>query len=79
MGAARGLDVPGLVRQRAFSSGSVGERWLRALPAVLDGLSERWLLQFGRPTVVAPRATSSPPATSGLDVVLKMAMPLDDG
>lgn len=74
-----GFDVPSLVRQRALSSGTVGARWLQDLPDVLAGLSVRWGLQFGHAYqggtagyVVAARDRL------GLDVVLKVAMPLDD-
>jgi streptomycin 6-kinase len=72
-------DVPSLVRRRALSSGAVGERWLRDLPDVLVGLCERWGLRLGdvyrggtAGYVVAVRDAS------GLDAVLKLAMPLDD-
>lgn len=74
-----GFDVPSLVRQRALSSGTVGARWLQDLPDVLAGLSVRWGLQLGHAYhggtagyVVAARDRL------GLDVVLKVAMPLDD-
>jgi streptomycin 6-kinase len=73
------LELPSLVRQRALSSGSVGARWLEQLPDVLAGLSARWGLQLGR---IYRGGTAGYVAaardTSGLDVVLKVAMPLDD-
>jgi streptomycin 6-kinase len=72
------IDVPGLVRQRATSSGEVGRRWLEELPEVVAALTERWGLQLGRPFdggtagyVVA--ATDQ----LGRSCVLKVAMPLD--
>lgn len=79
MAAGGGLDLPSLVRQRALSNGDVGARWLRELPDVVVALCDRWGLQLGRPYcggtagyVVA--ATNA----AGLEVVVKVAMPLDD-
>lgn len=79
MGSADELDVPGLVRQRALSSGTAGVGWLRDLPDVLAALSAQWGLRLGRPYrggtasyVVGARDAS------GRDVVVKVAMPLDD-
>jgi streptomycin 6-kinase len=77
--AAGELEVPHLVRERAQSGGEVGRRWLRTLPAVVGALAAQWGLQLGRAYgggtagyVVAARDGS------GRDVVLKVAMPLDD-
>jgi streptomycin 6-kinase len=79
MGAAGGLDVPRLVRQRARSGGGIGARWLRDLPDVVAELAARWGLQLGQ---AYRGGTASYVAAardaSGLDVVLKVAMPLDD-
>ncbi len=79
MGSADGLEVPRLVIERALSSGTAGARWLRDLPDVLAGLTAQWGLQLGRAYrggtagyIVAARDAS------GLDVVLKVAMPLED-
>ena len=78
--APSGLDVPALVRQRALSNGDAGERWLRELPDVLAALCAQWGLQLGPAYrggtagyVVAARDAA------GLDAVVKVAMPLDDG
>ncbi|MBI4935970.1 MAG: phosphotransferase [Actinobacteria bacterium] len=72
------MDVPELVRQRASTNGAAGQRWLEALPAVVDELARRWALTLGEPFaggtagyVVA--ATDS----AGRECVLKIAMPLD--
>jgi streptomycin 6-kinase len=72
------LEVPELVRQRALSNGSAGQRWLIDLPDVVADLASRWELEVGSAFsggtasfVVA--ATDS----SGRACVLKVAMPLD--
>ena len=77
--ASGGLDVPALVRQRARANGDAGARWLRELPDVLAALCAQWGLRLGRPFrggtagyVVAARDSA------GRDVVVKVAMPLDD-
>lgn len=78
MGSGGGLAVPALVRQRATSNGAVGARWLRDLPEVLGGLAARWDLQLGQPFVggTAGYVVAAQNA-AGLDVVVKVAMPLD--
>ena len=77
--ASDGLAVPALVRQRALANGDAGVRWLRELPDVLGALCVQWELELGQPYrggtaayVVAARDTA------GRDVVVKVAMPLDD-
>jgi streptomycin 6-kinase len=67
------------VRERAASGGGAGARWLHELPDVVAALAERWHLQLGAPYtggtagyVVAARDAA------GADVVLKVAMPLDE-
>jgi len=79
VGAAGDLDVADLVRQRARAGGAVGRRWLADLPDVVAGLAGRWGLQLGPAYrggtagyVVAARDAA------GREVVLKVAMPLDD-
>jgi streptomycin 6-kinase len=71
--------VPQLVRERALAAGDVGRRWLRELREVVAELQQRWDLELGAVYrggtagyVVAARDRS------GRDVVLKVAMPLDD-
>jgi len=73
------LDVPPLVRSRAAAAGEVGRAWLDALPSVVAELVARWGLELGAAYrggtagfVVAARDVA------GRDVVLKIAMPLDD-
>jgi streptomycin 6-kinase len=73
------LHVPQLVRERAASGGRAGARWLQALPDVVTALAARWGLRLGAPYaggtagyVVAARDAA------GADVVLKVAMPLDE-
>jgi streptomycin 6-kinase len=79
MASVGGLDVPRRVRQRALSKGDAGARWLRELPDVLVALCATWGLQLGPAYrggtagyVVAARDAT------GLDVVVKVAMALDD-
>ena len=78
MCTADGLAVPELVRERALSNGPVGARWLRDLPDVLGVLAGRWGLQLGQAFVggTAGYVVAAQNA-AGLDVVLKVAMPLD--
>jgi len=73
------VDVPRRVRERALASGDVGQRWLRELGDVVAELQQVWELQLDAAYrggtagyVVAGRDRS------GRDVVLKVAMPLDD-
>jgi len=73
------LEVPQLVRERALAAGDVGWRWLRELGEVVAELQQGWDLELGAVYrggtagyVVAGRDGS------GRDVVLKVAMPLDD-
>ena len=41
------LDVPEPVTLRARSHGVAGERWLRALPGVIDEVERRWSVVIG--------------------------------
>ena len=79
MGAIDELAVPRLVRERALSGGDVGRRWLATLPDVVAGRAAHWGLRLGRPYQggTAGYVVAAQDAT-GLDVVLKVAMPLDD-
>ena len=72
------LDVPELVRQRANSNGSAGQRWLDELPELVASLADRWDLVLGE-TFRGGTASFVASATdqSGRDCVLKVAMPLD--
>jgi streptomycin 6-kinase len=74
-----GIEIPPLVRQRGRSKGTLGAQWLQALPAVVAGLSAQWGLQLGRAyrggTAGYVAAACDP---SGQEVVLKVAMALDD-
>ena len=72
------LDVPELVRQRATSNGSAGQRWLDELPELVASLADRWDLVLGE-TFRGGTASFVASATdqSGRDCVLKVAMPLD--
>ncbi|MFT3852712.1 MAG: aminoglycoside phosphotransferase family protein [Ilumatobacteraceae bacterium] len=74
-----GFGVPPLVRQCALAAGDVGRRWLADLPRVVARLRDAWELELGSVYrggtagfVVAARDRF------GTDVVLKVAMPLDD-
>jgi streptomycin 6-kinase len=73
------VRVSELARQRALSSGVVGRRWLDELPGVVGELAERWGLVLGDPY---PGGTASFVTAAvdgeGRDVVLKVAMVLDD-
>jgi streptomycin 6-kinase len=73
-----GLDVPELVRQRAMSNGSAGQRWLDDLPELVDSLATQWDLVLGQ-SFRGGTASFVVAATdgSGRDCVLKVAMPLD--
>ena len=73
------VEVPQLVRERALAAGDVGLRWLGELGEVVAELQRVWELELGAVYrggtagyVVAGRDRS------GRDVVLKVAMPLDD-
>jgi streptomycin 6-kinase len=73
------LDVPRVVRERALAGGATGRRWLAGLSDVVSGLAARWGLELGTAYrggtagyVVAARDAA------GRDVVVKVAMPLDD-
>lgn len=72
------LDVPELVRQRALSNRSVGQRWLDGLTEVVGELADRWRLAIGS-TYAGGTAALVLAAVdeSGRDCVLKVAMPLD--
>jgi streptomycin 6-kinase len=72
------VEVPALARQRALAAGSVGERWLGALPEVVTTLAERWQLRLGQP-YGGGTASYVVAATDGVGrpCVLKVAMPLD--
>ena len=72
------LDVPELVRQRATSNGSAGQRWLDELPELVASLAGRWGLDLG-PPFRGGTASYVCVATdhSGQECVLKVAMPLD--
>jgi streptomycin 6-kinase len=72
------LDVPALVRQRASSNGSAGQRWLEELPDVVARLADRWGLALGEPFAggTAGYVVAAIDAT-GRACVMKVAMPLD--
>jgi streptomycin 6-kinase len=72
------LDVPELVRQRAASNGSAGQRWLDDLPELVASLAEQWDLVLGE-SFRGGTASFVAAATdqSGRACVLKIAMPLD--
>ena len=72
-------ELPQLVRERAVAAGDIGRRWLGELGDVVAELERAWELELGAVFrggtagyVVAGRDRS------GRDVVLKVAMPLDD-
>ena len=72
------LDVPDLVRQRAISNGSAGQRWLDDLPALVASLADKWGLVLdtafaGGSAAFVTAATDR----TGRECVLKVAMPLD--
>jgi streptomycin 6-kinase len=72
------LDIPELVRQRATSNGSAGQRWLDDLPDLVASLADQWDIVVG-PSFRGGTASFVAAATdgSGRDCVLKVAMPLD--
>ena len=73
------LRVPELARQRALSNGAVGGRWLDALPGVVGELVEQWGLALGEPHAGGTAAfVVGAVDGDGRDVVLKVAMVLDD-
>jgi streptomycin 6-kinase len=72
------LDVPELVRQRATSNGSAGQRWLDDLPELVASLVHKWGLVLGeafRGGTASFVAAANDQA--GRPCVLKVAMPLD--
>jgi streptomycin 6-kinase len=72
------LDVPELVRQRALSNGSAGQRWLDDLPDLVASLAGVWGLELGQ-SLQGGTASFVATATdrAGRACVLKVAMPLE--
>jgi len=76
------VDLPEAVVLRARSHGAAGERWLRALPELVDEVERRWhviigdALEGGTAAYVAPATTAD-----GDTVVVKIAFPdeVDEG
>jgi streptomycin 6-kinase len=72
----RSVDLPEAVTLRARSHGAAGERWLRALPGLIDEVERRWgvtiaeALPGGSAGYVAPATTAD-----GDAVVVKIAFP----
>ena len=73
------VEVPELVRQRARSSGSPGEKWLEELPGVLADLVDRWGLTLGSPFAGGTAGYVAEARDSqGAPCVLKIPMTLDE-
>jgi len=69
-------EVPELVRQRALAYGDAGRQWLKDLPLVVAGLSERWGLEIGNPFGGGTAAfVTAATDRTGRPCVLKVAMP----
>lgn len=72
------LEVPELVRQRAMSNGSAGQRWLDDLPELVASLADKWGLVLGESFRGGTAGfVASATDQSGQACVLKVAMPLD--
>jgi streptomycin 6-kinase len=76
------VDIPEAVTRRARSHGAAGQRWLDALPGVLDEVERRWRVTVGE-AIDGGTAGYVGIATTvdGDDAVVKIAFPdeLDDG
>ncbi|MEM9467206.1 MAG: aminoglycoside phosphotransferase family protein [Actinomycetota bacterium] len=69
-------DLPELVRRRARAAGGVGERWLAALPSVIDDLAERWGLAVGAPFAGGTAGcVLAVTRSDGTEAVLKVGLP----
>src|SRR3954468_25035920 len=76
------VDLPEAVTLRARSHGAAGERWLRALPGLVDEVERRWSVTIGDALAGGSAAYVAPATTAtGDTVVVKIAFPaeLDDG
>ncbi|MFG2502091.1 aminoglycoside phosphotransferase family protein [Streptomyces sp. NPDC048441] len=73
------IEVQPLVRQKAHSLGSTGEKWLGELPGLIGDLEREWSIAVGPPL---PGGTSSYVArvrtVDGRDGVLKLSLPATD-
>jgi len=76
------VDLPDAVMRRARSHGAAGERWLRAVPGLVDEVERRWHVTVGEALDGGTAAFVAPATTvDGDEVVVKIAFPdeLDDG
>jgi streptomycin 6-kinase len=70
------LEVPEKVRRNAASLGEPGRAWLADLPRQITELERRWAIKVGQPARDGTEAFVAEARTnSGLDVVLKIAIP----
>jgi streptomycin 6-kinase len=76
------VDLPEAVTLRARSHGTAGERWLRALPGLIEEVERRWCVTVGEALEGGSAAFVAPATTADGDAaVVKIAFPadLDDG
>jgi streptomycin 6-kinase len=76
------VDLPEAVTLRARSHGTAGERWLRALPGLVDEVERRWSITVGEPMAGGSAGYVATATTAdGDSVVVKIAFPdeLDEG
>jgi streptomycin 6-kinase len=76
------VDLPEAVTLRARSHGAAGERWLRALPGLLDEVERRWSITIGPALAGGSAAYVAHATTAGGDtLVVKIAFPdeVDEG
>ena len=72
------VDLPEAVALRARSHGAAGERWLRALPGLIDEVERRWDVTVGDALPGGSAAFVAYATTAGGDpVVVKIAFPDD--
>src|SRR5690348_5001896 len=76
------VDVPDAVARRARSHGAAGERWLRALPGLIDEVERRWSVTIGAALSGGSAGYVAHATTAdGVDLVVKIAFPdeVDEG
>jgi streptomycin 6-kinase len=76
------VELPDAVLSRARSNGAAGERWLHALPGLIDEVERRWNLTIGDALAGGTAAFVAPATTTAGDpVVVKIAFPdeVDEG
>ena len=78
--SARRVDIPDLVRRKATARGELGLEWLKRLDLLVEAIAFDWGLTLG---TTLPGGTEGYVAEAetrdGVEAVLKLAIPSDDG